>query len=91
MGVCEKKDGHDLICLLKEIRNILDDEVYDFLLRLSSFIYYNEKTDASFSRYLVNHNLEFYNLNKITIYYIIVIWKIIFLNFIQLWTMFFQQ
>ena len=69
MGVCEKKDGHDLICLLKEIRNILDDEVYDFLLRLSSFIYYNEKTDASFSRYLVNHNLEFYNLNKITIYY----------------------
>lgn len=65
----KKIDGHDLICLLKEIRNILDNEVYDFLLRLSSFIYYNEKTDASFSRYLVNHNLEFYNLNKITIYY----------------------
>lgn len=64
-----KIDGHDLVCLLKEIRNVLEDEVYDFLLRLASFIYYNEKTDASFSRYLVNHNLEFYSLNKITIYY----------------------
>lgn len=65
----KKIDGHDLISLLKEIRNVLADEVYDFLLKLASFIYYNEKTDASFSRYLVNRNLEFYDLNKITIYY----------------------
>lgn len=65
----KKIDGHDLINLLKEIKTVLEDEVYDFLLKLSSFIYYNEKTDASFSRYLVNHNLEFYELNKITIYY----------------------
>ena len=44
-------------------------EVYDFLLKLASFIYYNEGTDASFSRYLVNNNLEFFALNKITIEY----------------------
>ena len=65
----KKIEGHNLIDLLKEIRNVLDDEVYDFLLKLASFIYYNEGTDASFSRYLVNNNLEFFALNKITIYY----------------------
>lgn len=61
---------HDLIPLLKEIKVYLNEEVYEFLFKLASFVYYNEGTDASFSRYLIDKDLDFDELKKITIYYI---------------------
>lgn len=61
---------HDLIDLLKQIESYLDGDVQKFLLELSSFIFYNEGTDASFSRYLVDKDLDFDFLKPITIYYI---------------------
>lgn len=61
---------HNLIDLLKQIESYLDNDVQKFLLDLSSFIFYNEGTDASFSRYLVDKDLDFDFLKPITIYYI---------------------
>ena len=39
------------------------------VLRDDGITYHQYVTDASFSRYLVNNNLEFFALNKITIFY----------------------
>ena len=61
---------HNLIDLLKQIESYLDNDVQKFLLDLSSFIFYNEGTDASFSRYLADKDLDFDFLKPITIYYI---------------------
>lgn len=66
----ERIKTHELPQLLFLIKKHLDDDVYEFLLELSSFIYYNEGTDDSFSRYLVDKELEFDKLKPITIYYV---------------------
>lgn len=60
---------HDLIRLLKNIEQYLEKDVFDYLWGLASFIYYNERTDASFSRYIIDNKLAFENVNKITAYY----------------------
>ena len=61
---------HKLPKLLFLIKEYLEDDVYEFLLNLSSFIYYNEGTDDSFSRYLVDRELGFDKLKPIRLYYV---------------------
>ncbi|NSG66858.1 hypothetical protein G4948_03490 [Blautia caecimuris] len=61
---------HQLPRLLFLIKQYLETDVYEFLLNLSSFIYYNEGTDDSFSRYLVDKELEFDKLKPVTLYYV---------------------
>ena len=60
---------HELPKLLFLIKDYLEDDVYEFLLNLSSFIYYNEGKDDSFSRYLVDKELEFDKLKPVRLYY----------------------
>lgn len=62
--------SHDLPLLLKKINPYIDDDVYQFLLKLSSFIYYSEGTDASFSRFLIDKDLDFNSIRPISIYYV---------------------
>ena len=38
-------------------------------MQLSSFVYYNEGTDASFSRYLIDNKLDFNALLPMWIYF----------------------
>lgn len=61
---------HELPKLLFLIKDYLEDDVYEFLLNLSSFIYYNEGKDDSFSRYLVDKELEFDKLKPVRLYYV---------------------
>lgn len=61
---------HKLPSLLFLIKEYLETDVYEFLLNLSSFIYYNEGTDDSFSRYLVDKDLEFDKLKPVRLYYV---------------------
>lgn len=61
---------HKLPNLLFLIKEYLEVDVYKFLLNLSSFIYYNEGTDDSFSRYLVDKGLEFDKLKPVRLYYV---------------------
>ena len=61
---------HKLPSLLFLIKDHLETDVYEFLLNLSSFIYYNEGTDDSFSRYLVDKELEFDKLKPVRLYYV---------------------
>ena len=61
---------HKLPSLLFLIKEYLETDVYEFLLNLSSFIYYNEGTDDSFSRYLVDKELEFDKLKPVRLYYV---------------------
>ena len=67
--VKQKLDTHNLLDLLFLIKKHLEPDEYKFLLALSSFVYYNEGMDASFSRYLLDINLDFDNLKPIRIYY----------------------
>lgn len=60
---------HELPELLQTIENYLDADTYQFLVQLSSFIYYNEGKDASFSRYLIDNNLNFNALLPMRIYF----------------------
>lgn len=61
---------HELPSILFLIKDHLETDVYEFLLNLSSFIYYNEGTDDSFSRYLVDKELEFDKLKPVRLYYV---------------------
>ena len=60
---------HNLPQLLQAIKQYLDLDIYIFLMQLSSFIYYNEGTDSSFSRYLIDRNLDFNALLPMKIYF----------------------
>lgn len=71
LSVCaEPIKTHELPKLLFLIKDCFEVDVYEFLLNLASFIYYNEGTDDSFSRYLVNKKLEFDKLKPATLYYV---------------------
>lgn len=61
---------HKLPSLLFLIEEYLETDVYEFLLSLASFIYYNEGTDDSFSRYLVDRKLDFNKLKPVRLYYV---------------------
>lgn len=66
----KKMDTHDLLELLGLLENNLESDEYEYLLKLSSFIYYNEGMDPSFSRYLTNRQFELDNFKHIWIYYV---------------------
>ena len=65
----QKINTHDLPQLLQTIEQYLDSDVNLFLMQLSSFVYYNEGTDASFSRYLIDNKLDFNTLLPMWIYF----------------------
>ena len=65
----QKINTHDLPQLLQTIEQYLDSDVNLFLMQLSSFVYYNEGTDASFSRYLIDNKLDFNALLPMWIYF----------------------
>lgn len=64
-----KVSTHNLLDILDLIKVFIDPDIFDYLWQLSSFIYYNEGTDPSFSRYIVNSKLEFDKVGEITLYY----------------------
>lgn len=68
--LAKKMDTHDLLELLGLLENNLESDEYEYLLKLSSFIYYNEGMDPSFSRYLTNRQFELDNFKHSWIYYV---------------------
>ena len=64
--------NHDLLLLLDLVRPYLEEyissEELDFYDSLCSFITYFEHKDASFSRYIINNELDFEALEKINMY-----------------------
>ncbi len=65
-----KMNTHGLFGLLELLESNLDSDEYEYLLKLTSFIYYNEGEDPSFSRYLTNNQFDLGNFKRITIYYV---------------------
>ncbi|MDE7310319.1 MAG: hypothetical protein K2N87_01660 [Eubacterium sp.] len=65
----KKLDTHDLLQLLELLANNLESDEYKYLWQMSSFIYYNEDMDVSFSRYLTNYKFELDKFKRIWIYY----------------------
>ncbi|MDE7424022.1 MAG: hypothetical protein K2N51_10045 [Lachnospiraceae bacterium] len=62
-------DTHDLIKLLELIEPYLEEQVFEYLWNLTSFIHYNEGTDSSFSRYLIDIDFNLDDFRKIYINY----------------------
>lgn len=64
--------NHNLLLLLDLVRPYLEEyissEELDFYNSLCSFITYFEHKDASFSRYIINNELDFEALEKINMY-----------------------
>lgn len=69
-ALVKKMDTHDLLDLLGLLENHLESDEYEYLLKLSSFIYYNEGMDPSFSRYLTNSQFELDKFKHIWIHYV---------------------
>ncbi len=66
----KKLNSHDLIELLELIKEYIDVSEFDYLWKLTSFVYYNEGRDASFSRYIVDRNFDLDDFKKVYIYYV---------------------
>ena len=57
---------HNLLSLLSFIKKYISDtEIYNFLHKVSSFIYYREHTDPSFSRYILDKSLDLNDTKEI--------------------------
>lgn len=66
----KKLMSHDLIELLELIEGYIDISEFEYLWKLTSFVYYNEGKDASFSRYIVDKKFDLDNFRKVYIYYV---------------------
>lgn len=66
----ENLNTHELIDLLELIKDYVDSSEFEFLWKLTSFIYYNEGRDASFSRYIIDSSFDLDDFKKIYIYYV---------------------
>ena len=69
----EKPKGlntHNLLVLLKLIEDVIPNKnFFDFLYNLSSFVYYAENRDPSFSRYIIGEDYDFSKSYNIKIWY----------------------